>query len=81
MNHWPWTEELNNFKMLFFQDIKNFFHGVIQIGLEPHQFFFHIFFSTNMVTRGARSFWILEGVTDTMIEQLTFFVQFSADIQ
>ena len=26
-----------NFKMLFFQDIQNYFHGVVDIGLEPHQ--------------------------------------------
>ena len=31
-------------KRHFFQDIKNSFHVVTQMGLEPHQFFFKIFF-------------------------------------
>ena len=53
----------------FFQDIKNSFHGVTQMGLEPHQIFFQNFFSTNMVARGVQSFCILEGATDPLIEQ------------
>ena len=40
-------------KRHFFQDITNSFHGVTQIGLEPHQNFFQNFFSTNMVARGV----------------------------
>ena len=31
-------------KRHFFQDIKNSFHGVTQIGLKPHQNFFQNFF-------------------------------------
>ena len=58
-----------NFKMPFFQDIKNSFHGVTQMGLEPHQIFFQFFFSTNMVFRVVQSFCILEGATDALIEQ------------
>ena len=65
----------------FFQDIRNSFHGVTQIGLKPHQNFFQIFFSTNMVARGVQSFCILEGATDPLIEQLLkFFCQFTPDI-
>ena len=56
-------------KRHFFQDIKKSFHGVTQMGLEPHQKFFQIFFSTNMVARGVQSFCILEGATDPLIEQ------------
>ena len=56
-------------KCHFFQDIENSFHGLIQTGLKPHQKFFRFFFSTNMVTRGVQSFWILEGAIDPMIEQ------------
>ena len=39
MNHWPWTDDsFEKFsKRHFFQDIKNSFHGVTQIGLKPHQ--------------------------------------------
>ena len=54
-------------KRHFFQDIKNSFHGVTRMGLEPHQIFFQNFFSTNMVARGAQSFCLLEGATDTQI--------------
>ena len=68
-------------KRHFFQDIKNSFHGVTWMGLEPHQIFFQIFFSTNMVARGVQSFCILEGTTDPLIEQwLKFSSQFSPDI-
>ena len=56
-------------KRHFFQDIKNSFHGVTQMGLKPHQNFFQNFFSTNMVARGVQSFCILEGATDLLIEQ------------
>ena len=55
-------------KRHFFQDIKNSFHGVTQMGLEPHQNFFQNFFSTNMVVRGGQSFCILEGAADPLIE-------------
>ena len=40
-------------KRHFFQDIQNSFHGVTQMGLEPHQKFFQKLFSTNMVARGV----------------------------
>ena len=56
-------------KCHFFQDIKNFLHGVTRMGLKPHQNFFQKFFSTNMVARGVQSFCILEGATDLLIEQ------------
>ena len=56
-------------KRHFFQDIKNSFHGVTQIGLKPHQNFFKIFFSTNTVARGVQSFCILEGATHPLIKQ------------
>ena len=56
-------------KRHFFQDIKNSFHGVTQICLKPHQNFFQIFFSTNLVARGAQSFCLLEGATDLLIEE------------
>ena len=56
-------------KRHFFQDIKNSLHGVTRMGLKPHQNFFQIFFSTNMVARGVQSFCILEGATDLLIEQ------------
>ena len=55
-------------KRHFFQDIKNSFHGVTRMGLKPHQNFFQIFFSTNMVAGGVQSFCILEGATDPLIE-------------
>ena len=56
-------------KRHFFQDIKNSFHGVTQIGLKPHQNFFQIFFSTNMAAGEVQRFCILEGATDPLIEQ------------
>ena len=52
----------------FFQDMKKSFHGVTQMGLEPHQFFSK-YFSTIMVARDVQSFCILEGATDALIEQ------------
>ena len=55
-------------KRNFFQDIKNSFHEVIQMGLEPHQNFFQFFFSIIMVAGGVQSFCILEGATDPLIE-------------
>ena len=53
----------------FFQDIKNSFHVVTGMGLEPHQNFFQNFFLTHMVARGIQSFSILEGAADSLIEQ------------
>ena len=38
-------------KRHFFQDIKNSFHGVTQMGLKPHQNFFQFFF---------QQIWLLE---------------------
>ena len=71
MNHWLWMPcLLQKFQnAIFFQDIKNSFHGVTRIGLESHQKFFQNFLSTNVVARGVQSFYILEGVTDPLIEQ------------
>ena len=54
-------------KRHFFQDIKNSFNGVTQIGLKPRQNFFKIFLSTNTVSRGVQSFYILEGATDPLM--------------
>ena len=54
-------------KRHFFQDIKNSFHWVTQMGLKPHQNFFQIFFSTDMAAGGVQSFCILEGA-DPLIE-------------
>ena len=59
-------------KRHFFQGIKNSFYGVTQMGLKPHQNFFQIFFSTNMVARGVQSFCTLEGATDPQIEKKIF---------
>ena len=68
-------------KRHFFQDIKNSFHGVTWMRLEPLQNFFQIFFSKIMVIRGVQSFSILEGATDPLIEQwLKFLCQFSPDM-
>ena len=72
-NHEPlklpgWKACSKKFKTPFFLDIPNFFHGVADIGLEPHQKFFFENISTNMVARGIRSFGILEGTTGTLIE-------------
>ena len=53
----------------FFQCMKNSFHGLCQMGLEPHQNLKRFFFSTNMVARGIQSLCILEGATDPLIEQ------------
>ena len=51
------------------------------MGLEPHQNFFQNFFSTNMVAGGVQYFCILEGATDSLIEQwLKFLGQFSPDM-
>ena len=57
-----------NFKTPFFQDIQNSFHGVADIGLEPHQKIFFENISTNMVARGVGSFGTLGGATDPLIE-------------
>ena len=68
-------------KRHFFQDIKNSFNGVTWMGLETHQNFFQILFSTIMVARGVQSFCPLEGATDPLIEKwLKFFCQFISDI-
>ena len=56
-------------KCHFFQDIKNSFHGVTQIGLKPHENVFQTFFSTNTVARAVQSFCILEGATHPLIKQ------------
>ena len=58
-----------NFKTPFFLDIPNSFHGVADIGLEPHRKIFFENVSTNMVARGIGSFGTLGGATDPLIEQ------------
>ena len=65
--------------MLSFKDIKNSFQRIIQIGQEPHQNFFQIFFNKQGCQKSLKLF-ILEGATGPMIEQwpkCTF--QFSPD--
>ena len=70
MDHWLLTPCLSQKfqNAIFFKKSKIPFMGY-QMGLEPHQNFFQIFFSTNMVARGVQSFCILEGATDLQIEQ------------
>ena len=55
-------------KRHFFQDIQNSPHGVVDIGLKPHQKIFFENISTNMVARGVGSFGTLGGAADTLIE-------------
>ena len=56
----------------FFQDIKNSFHGVTQMGLETHQIFFQNFFSTNMVARGVQGLQKLRTPLVTIIVEKKF---------
>ena len=63
-----WCTLSKNFKTPFFGDIQNSFHGVADIGLEPHQNFFFEKISTNMVARGIGSFGTLGGAADPLIE-------------
>ena len=83
-NHWIYLDRRLIWKISkphFFQGIKNSFHWIANIGPEPHQNFFQIFFSTNLVARGAQSFGILEGATDLLIEQWSkFSCQFNPDM-
>ena len=55
-------------KSHFFRDIQNSFHGVADIGLEPHQKNSFEKISTNMVARGIGSFGTLGGTADPLIE-------------
>ena len=57
-----------NFKTPVFQDIQDSFHGVADMGLEPHQKIFWKNISTNMVARGVLSFATLGVATDSQIE-------------
>ena len=71
MNHWSYLDGRlvpKISKRHFFQDIQNSFHGVADIGLEPHQKIFFENISTNMVARGIRSFGTLGGAADLLIE-------------
>ena len=71
MNHWSCLDGWLVPKILkryFFQDIQNYFHGVADIGLEPHQKIFFEKISTNMVARGIGSFGTLGGAADPLIE-------------
>ena len=65
--------ETVNSKRHFFQDIKNSFYGVTQIGLEPYQNHFQSFFSTNMVAREVQNVCILEGTT---LSEISFIPKF-----
>ena len=56
-------------KCHFLQDIQNSSNGVNQKGLDQKQNFFQNFLSTNMVARGTQRFCLLEGATDTLIEE------------
>ena len=68
-------------KRHFFQDIRNSFHGVADIGLKPHQKIFFENISTNVVARGISSFGTLGGTADPLIEKCQkIFRQFSADM-
>ena len=71
MNHWICLDGRlvpKISKRHFFQDIQNSFHGVADIGLEPHQKIFFENISTNMVARGIGSFGTLGGAADPLIE-------------
>ena len=71
MNHWSCLDGRlvpKISKRHFFQDIQNPFHGVADIGLEPHQKIFFENISTNMVARGVGSFGTLGGATDPLID-------------
>ena len=57
-----------NFKMPFFWNIQNSFHGVADIGLEPHPENFFEKISMNMVATGIGSFGTLGGAADPLIE-------------
>ena len=71
MNHWSYlggrlVPKIS--KHHFLRDIQIFFHGVADVGLEPHQKIFFEKISTNMVARGVGSLGTLGGATDTPIE-------------
>ena len=71
MNHWSYLDGRlvpKISKRHFFRDIQNSFHGVADIGLEPHQKFFFEKISTNMVTRGIEILSTLGGAADPLIE-------------
>ena len=70
MNHWSYLDGrlVKISKRHFFRDIQNSFHGVADIGLEPHQKFFFEKISRNMVARGIGSFGTLGGAADPLIE-------------
>ena len=71
MNHWSYLDGRlvpKISKRHFFRDIPNSFHGVADIGLEPHQKIFFENVSTNMFARGIGSFGTLGGATDPLIE-------------
>ena len=71
MNHWSYLDERlvpKISKRHFFQDIQNSFHGVADIGLEPHQKIFFENISTNMVARGVGNFGTLGGATNPLID-------------
>ena len=71
MNHWSYLDGRlvpKISKSHFFRDIPNSFHGVADIGLEPHQKKVFLNISTNMVARGVGSFGTLGGAADTLIE-------------
>ena len=71
MNHWSYLDGRlvpKISKRHFFRDIQNSFHGIADIGLEPHQKNFFEKISTNMVARGIGSFGTLGGAADPLIE-------------
>ena len=70
-NHWSYLDGWligKISKRHFFQDIQDSFHGVADMGLEPHQKIFWQNISTNVVARGVLSFGTLGGTTDPQIE-------------
>ena len=71
MNHWSYLDGRlvpKISKRHFFRDIQISFHGVADVGLEPHQKNFFEKISTNMVARGIGSFGTLGGAADPLIE-------------
>ena len=84
MNHWSYLDRRlvpKISKCHFFRDIQISFHGVADVGLEPHQKNFFEKISTNMVARGIGSFGTLGGAADPLIkESQKFFCQSSVDM-
>ena len=71
MNYWSYLDGRlvpKISKCHFFRDIQISFHGVADIGLEPHQKISFEKISINMVARGVWNFGTLGSAADTSIE-------------